>query len=620
MCGVGTNVNGGQGNGVTVTDMDIIENSNLCRQFLFREWDVQQEKSAVAARAATAMNPEFQPLALNIKVAPDTSTTYDDKFWNSQDIIVNALDNVEARKYVDTQCTFYGKPLLESGTLGVAANVQPIVPHLTQCYNDVQDPPEKLLAICTLKSFPYKVEHTIQWARDVFGGTFEQSPAQANQYLSGTFEQWVQEIRGDSKSGVTRMKSVHSLLVNTDKSAGRCMNFDDCVRFARLQFEALFATPIKNLLHQHPADKRDDDGQMFWRGDKKLCKPALFNVDDEDHFNFLKASTHLCANLYRVDLNPKKEGGGAGGGGAGGGVTSLDELLRASAKKVVVPEFSSIGAPKIAANDEEAKKMEEEGDAANKEEEEESDIIGSLSSSLPIDLIGGSWTMVCEEFEKDDDTNFHMDFITAASNLRCLNYDIRDVTGRVGADKMKTRKIAGKIIPAIATTTAIATGAVMLEFFKLLLGKDKIEDYRAWNFNVGINYFFLFQPKPCDMGDFAGELGGKKFSVWSYIDVEDQKIGVFMDWFEEQYDVELETIVLKNSTISGLHCDEVVVIDTVLWEYDIEKVKDMLLSEAVAYARKVDVSEITANKYMLLQTEVEDEENDFKLQIRVKLK
>ena len=28
------------------------------------------------------------------------------------------------------------------------------------------------------------------------------------------------------------------------------------------------------------------------------------------------------------------------------------------------------------------------------------------------------------EFEKDDDTNLHMDFITAASNLRAENYDI----------------------------------------------------------------------------------------------------------------------------------------------------------------------------------------------------
>lgn len=28
------------------------------------------------------------------------------------------------------------------------------------------------------------------------------------------------------------------------------------------------------------------------------------------------------------------------------------------------------------------------------------------------------------EFEKDDDTNFHMDFIVACSNLRAENYDI----------------------------------------------------------------------------------------------------------------------------------------------------------------------------------------------------
>ena len=29
------------------------------------------------------------------------------------------------------------------------------------------------------------------------------------------------------------------------------------------------------------------------------------------------------------------------------------------------------------------------------------------------------------EFEKDDDTNFHIDFIVAASNLRAQNYEIQ---------------------------------------------------------------------------------------------------------------------------------------------------------------------------------------------------
>ena len=75
--------------------MDSIEMSNLNRQFLFRKRDVRHNKSTTAAKAAQVMNPDFQPKALTIKVAPDTENTYHDGFWREQDAVVNALDNVQ---------------------------------------------------------------------------------------------------------------------------------------------------------------------------------------------------------------------------------------------------------------------------------------------------------------------------------------------------------------------------------------------------------------------------------------------------------------------------------------------------------------------------------------------
>jgi ubiquitin-activating enzyme E1 len=64
------------------------------------------------------MNAEFNIRPLIERVSSDTTDVFDDKFWSSLDLVLNALDNVNARRYVDSRCVFYGKPLLESGTLG----------------------------------------------------------------------------------------------------------------------------------------------------------------------------------------------------------------------------------------------------------------------------------------------------------------------------------------------------------------------------------------------------------------------------------------------------------------------------------------------------------------------
>jgi ubiquitin-activating enzyme E1 len=149
---------------ITVTDMDKIERSNLNRQFLFRPKHLNHFKSEAAPSAATEMNPDLEGKITSLQeaVGDQTENIFGDAFFDRLDGVTNALDNVAARQYMDRRCVYYEKPLLESGTLGTKANVQVVLPHLTESYSSSQDPPEKQAPMCTVKSFPNVIEHTIQ--------------------------------------------------------------------------------------------------------------------------------------------------------------------------------------------------------------------------------------------------------------------------------------------------------------------------------------------------------------------------------------------------------------------------------------------------------------------------
>jgi len=91
----------------------------------------------------------------------------------------------------------------------------------------------------------------------------------------------------------------------------------------------------------------------------------------------------------------------------------------------------------------------------------EHDDLARLAESLPAPSTLAGYRLTPVEFEKDFD--LHVEFVTSASNLRARNYGIQ------AADKHKTKFVAGKIVPAIATTTSLVTGLVCLELYKVCI-------------------------------------------------------------------------------------------------------------------------------------------------------
>ncbi|CAH8497265.1 unnamed protein product [Schistosoma turkestanicum] len=467
-------VGAGPSGKVVITDMDLIERSNLNRQFLFRPWDIHKMKSVVASAAAKMINPELHIEAHENRVGPETENIYDDEFFEKLDGVANALDNVEARTYVDRRCVFYRKPLLESGTLGTKGNVQVVIPYLTESYSSSQDPPEKSFPACTLKNFPYLIEHTLQWARDLFEGLFVHQSQAMSSFLQdppGFLERTL------SNQGNQPLETLETLKTNLiDK---RPNNFEDCVTWARLLWQDLFSNTIAQLLFNFPHDHVTSTGSDFWSGTKRCPHPLDFDVQNPTHLEFILAASNLRAECYSI---PQCRN-----------LSKISEIVQ----NVTVPPFVPRSGVRIDVTEAEAQSRSAApmADATRLEKVQKALRNFSTTPKLHVNVI---------EFEKDDDTNFHMDFITSASNSRAENYEITP------ADRLKSKLIAGKIIPAIATTTSLVAGLVCLELFKLVQEHRKLELFKNAYVDLALPFTSFYEP----VAPVKSKYYDTEFSLW----------------------------------------------------------------------------------------------------------
>jgi len=490
---------------VHITDMDSIEKSNLSRQFLFRPKDVGSLKSEAASAAVKKMNPEVHVINYRDRVGPETETVFNEAFYESLHGVCNALDNVDARLYMDSQCVYYKKSMLESGTLGTKGNTQVVVPFMTESYASSRDPPEKSIPICTLHHFPNLIDHTIQWARDLFEGLFNQQAENVNQYLSN--QNFLETLsKQPAGTRIEILQSIKNCLVDE-----KPLTFDQCIIWARLRFEEYFTNNIQQLLYNFPPDMLTNTGVPFWSGHKRAPKPILFDINNSMHLDFVIAAANLRAETF--------------------GLTGDRDhaIFKKVLPNVIVPEFSPKKGVKISADDKEEKERLERGG------DEDEDKIKKILSELPHPSKLAGYRLTPIEFEKDNDKNHHIDFITATGNLRATNYSIPV------ADKHKAKGIAGKIIPAMITTTAVVSGLVCLELVKIIQGK-KLEAYKNGFVNLALPFFGFSEPiKPVSTkvrDDWT-------WNLWDRFDIDEGKdltLQEFIALFKNKYKLEVTMI------------------------------------------------------------------------------
>ncbi len=446
---------------IEITDPDHIEISNLSRQFLFRSENVGQSKSAVAAAKIQQFNPQTKIVSYEEKLS-DSNSEFVEKHFTKANLILNALDNMAARRYVDSQCVKYGKALFESGTLGTKGNTQPVIPHITESYSASQDQEqEQSFPACTLKNFPTLIQHTIHWGMDDFDGLFNKQPQMLKKYLDSVAKSesdFESQIPSNETNTVKNQLSLLLTKLQTIRSKS------DYVQWAYELWSERFEHRIGRLLKNHPQDQTNEDGSKFWSNGKRCPLIHNFDKSNSTYVDYVLATANLLAQTYQIK--------------------SLDQISQTITRTDIIDAKLN-------------------SDSAYTDDP---DTFAELDAYPAVDPVAiPDYVISPAEFEKDDDTNYHIMYVQSASNSRALNYQIEPKSF------YETKGIAGRIIPAMATTTAIVANLICIEMLKYVANPSRpITDYASTFINLADNMIIQSEPMP----PAKTETNGVKFTEW----------------------------------------------------------------------------------------------------------
>lgn len=410
---------------VKITDSDSVELSNLSRQFLFNKSDIRKMKSEAVKRSLKIINEDMKIISYTKLIQDKEFDT--NNFMNKISLFANALDNLEARQYVDTLSIKYGISLFDAGTLGTKGSTFCSIKGITENWGAQQDPKETSIPVCTLRSFPSNSTHSIEFGLDEF--------KMFNEHLN-TKKKTIERIIKTNKFEIPELLNILSFPVTKQ-----------LVVFCSLKwFTELFYSNIEILKSTYPKDYKNSDGTPFWNSLKRYPISIIFNYNNNIHKMCLLS---MCNVFLQCNIINNK-------------VMNMEELEN------ILINYNKNNNNNIINKYIQLEKKESKIININNYNKEICNDLKEILQFLEINNIINHLNLynnlIPQSLEKDNDFNYHINLIHHISILRCNNYRIKEPN-----NFLFTKGIAGRIIPAISTTTGMISGLITIEMIKYIL-------------------------------------------------------------------------------------------------------------------------------------------------------
>lgn len=121
---------------IGLVDFDVVQISNLNRQFIHKTSSLGVLKTKSASVFLDDFNPEVKQKIYNIKLESATLEAFSDEILSENfDVIIDCFDNFEGKFLLNKLAQISNKPLIHGGIDGFMGQVTSILPKKSACLN-----------------------------------------------------------------------------------------------------------------------------------------------------------------------------------------------------------------------------------------------------------------------------------------------------------------------------------------------------------------------------------------------------------------------------------------------------------------------------------------------------